>query len=423
VATFRSLRVRNFRLFAAGQFISLVGTWGQRVAQDWLVLRLTDDSGLALGIATGLQFLPVMLFSLYGGVLADRYNKRRILIGLQAAMACFALLLAALDLSQLIELWHVYALAFALGTATAIETPVRATFLGEMVGSENLTNAVSLNSALFNCARLVGPAVAGLAIAAVGTGWVFLVNALSFSAVLASLKLMRPAELLPSQPVSRASGQLREGLLYVRSQKGLLVPILLMGVVGTLGLPGLQVSLALITKQVFERGPETYGVLSAMLALGSLLGALFAAGRSAPTGHRRLCLYMLAFGALEVTVGLADSIELAALLLVPAGFMALTLTTSANSTVQLGSSPQMRGRVMATYFLVFLGGNAFGAPIIGGCAQFFGPQAGLLLGGAVTGCTALVGLAWTASVGRRDASARRRPRPASAAKVRLHNDA
>ncbi|MCW2714516.1 MAG: major facilitator superfamily 1 [Frankiales bacterium] len=388
-STFRSLRVRNYRLFAGGQVISLSGTWGQRVAQDWLVLELSDNSGVALGITTALQFLPVLLFGLYGGVLADRYDKRRLLIGAQVAMGVLALVLAALDLTGAVALWHVFALAFALGMASAIDTPVRQAFVAEMVGPEDLPNAVSLNSATFNAARIVGPALAGVAIAAAGTGWVFLVNGLSYLAVLAGLRAMRPAELQPSARLARGKGQLREGVAYVRSRPDLLVPLVLVFMVGTFGL-NFQITLALVVKEVFDRGAGAYGLLTSMLALGSLLGALVSARRRGPPRQRTLFAAVLAFGLLEVLVGLSPTYELMALLLVPTGVAVLTFTTTANSIMQLGSDPQVRGRVMALYILVFLGGTPVGAPLIGALAEAFGPRSSLVLGGAVTALSGLV---------------------------------
>jgi MFS family permease len=388
-STFRSLRVRNYRLFAGGQVISLSGTWGQRVAQDWLVLELSDNSGVALGITTALQFLPVLLFGLYGGVLADRYDKRRLLIGAQVAMGVLALVLAALDLTGAVALWHVFALAFALGMASAIDTPVRQAFVAEMVGPEDLPNAVSLNSATFNAARIVGPALAGVAIAAAGTGWVFLVNGLSYLAVLAGLRAMRPAELQPSVRLARGKGQLREGVAYVRSRPDLLVPLVLVFMVGTFGL-NFQITLALVVKEVFDRGAGAYGLLTSMLALGSLLGALVSARRRGPPRQRTLFAAVLAFGLLEVLVGLSPTYELMALLLVPTGVAVLTFTTTANSIMQLGSDPQVRGRVMALYILVFLGGTPVGAPLIGALAEAFGPRSSLVLGGAVTALSGLV---------------------------------
>jgi MFS family permease len=387
--TFRSLRVRNYRLFAAGQIVSLSGTWGQRVAQDWLVLELSGNSGVALGITTGLQFLPVLLFGLYGGVLADRYDKRKLLIGAQAAMGVLALLLALLDLSGAVQLWHVYALAFALGLASVVDTPVRQAFVVEMVGPDDLPNAVSLNSATFNSARIIGPALAGIAIAAVGTGWVFAANALSYVAVLIGLRAIRTAELFPSKRLERAKGQLREGLSYVRARPDLLVPMVLVFMVGTFGL-NFQITLALVVKEVFGRSAGSYGLLSAFLAVGSLLGALMSARRSGPPRQRTLFAAVLVFGLLEVAVGLAPSYELMALLLVPTGMAVLTFTTTANAIIQLGSAPQVRGRVMALYILVFLGGTPVGAPVIGALAEAFGPRSSIVVGGLITALSGVV---------------------------------
>jgi len=387
--TFRSLRNRNYRLFASGQVVSLSGTWGQRVAQDWLVLELSGNSGIALGITTGLQFLPVLLFGLYGGVLADRYDKRRLLLGAQAAMGVLALVLAVLDLTGSVQLWHVYALAFGLGLASVVDTPVRQAFVSEMVGPDDLPNAVSLNSATFNSARIVGPAVAGIAIAAVGTGWVFAANALSYVAVLAGLQAMRTADLQPVKKLARAKGQLREGLAYVKARPDLLVPMVLVFMVGTFGL-NFQITLALVVKEVFGRGAGAYGLLSAFLAVGSLVGALASARRRGPPRQRTLFAAVLVFGLLEVLVGLAPSYEVMALLLVPTGVAVLTFTTTANSIIQLGSAPEVRGRVMALYILVFLGGTPAGAPLIGALAEAFGPRSSIVVGGVVTALSGIV---------------------------------
>jgi MFS family permease len=387
--TFRSLRIRNYRLFATGQVVSLTGTWGQRVAQDWLVLELSGNSGTALGIATGLQFLPVLLLGLWGGVLADRYDKRRLLIGAQAAMGVLALVLAVLDLSGAVQLWHVYALAAALGVASAIDVPVRQSFVAEMVGPDDLPNAVSLNSATFNSARIVGPAVAGLAIAAFGTGWVFAANGVSYLAVLGGLRAMRAQELFPTRRLVRGKGQLREGVAYVRSRSDLIVPIALVFLIGTFGL-NFSITLALVVKEVFGRSAGAYGALSACLAVGSLLGALASARRQGPPRQRTLFAAVVAFGLLEVAVGLAPTYELMALLLVPTGVAVLTFTTTANAIVQLGSAPHVRGRVMALYVLVFLGGTPAGAPLIGALAEAFGPRTSIVVGGVVVALSGIV---------------------------------
>ncbi len=388
--TFRSLRVRNYRLFASGQAISLTGTWAQRIAQDWLVLNLSGNSGLALGIVTGLQFLPVLVLGMWGGVLADRYDKRRMLVGVQVAMGGLALVLGLLDVTGAVQLWQVYALSFALGIAAALDTPVRQSFIVELVGPDDLPNAVSLNSATFNSARIIGPAIAGLLITSVGTGWVFLGNAVSFVAVVTGLLLMRRSELRPTGRLVKAKGQVREGLAYVRSSPDLLVPILLVAVIGTFGL-NFQITMALVAKQVFGQGAGSFGLLSSMLAVGSLLGALASARRTGPPRLRRLLLSALAFGLLEMGVGLAPSFLVMAVLLVPTGVAVLTFSTTANLLCQLGSPAHLRGRVMALYVLVFLGGTPLGAPLIGAVAQVLGPRSGLLLGGAASALAAVVG--------------------------------
>ena len=303
-------------------------------------------------------------------------------------MGVLALLLAVLDLSGAVALWHVFALAFALGLASVVDTPVRQAFVAEMVGPDDLPNAVSLNAAAFNSARIVGPALAGVAIAAVGTGWVFLVNAVSYVAVLAGLRAMRAAELQPSTRLVRAKGQLREGVSYVRSRPDLLVPMVLVFMVGTFGL-NFQITLALVVKEVFGRGAGAYGLLSATLALGSLLGALLSARRTAPPRQRTLFVSVLVFGLLEVLVGIAPTYAFMAALLVPTGMAVLVFSTTANAIVQLGSAPQMRGRVMALYVLVFLGGTPVGAPLIGALAEVFGPRSSLVAGGVVTALSGL----------------------------------
>jgi len=386
--TFRSLGVRNYRLFATGQVVSLSGTWGQRVAQDWLVLELTDNSGAALGIVTALQFLPVLMFGLWGGVLADRHDKRTLLIAAQAAMGLLALTLGVLDVAGAVELWHVYALAFALGLATVVDTPTRQAFVSEMVGPAEIANAVSLNSAAFNSARIVGPAIAGIAIAQWGTACVFLGNGVSYAAVIAGLLMMRTEELTRSgrQPARR--GQLREGLRYVRERRELAVPILLVFMIGTFGL-NFQITLSLVAKQVFERDASSFGLLTSAFAVGSLLGALGSARSGAPT-HRRMVVAALVFGLLEILVGFAPSFGSMMVLLVPTGLAVLIFTTAANALVQIGSDPAVRGRVMALYVLVFLGGTPIGAPVIGVVAEHFGPRASLTVGGAVCALSAVV---------------------------------
>lgn len=385
---FRSMSNRNYRLFATGQAVSLSGTWAQRVAQDWLVLSIAPNPGVALGITTALQFLPMLLFGLYGGVLADRYDKRTLLIGAQVAMAVLALVLGVLDLSGAVELWHVYLLAFGLGLASVVDTPARQSFVSELVGADDLPNAVSLNSATFNSARIVGPALAGLAIAGVGTGWVFIVNALSYGAVLTGLFMMRPADFWPSHRQPKARGQLREGLVYVRHRPELYVPLSLVFMIGTFGL-NFQVTLALIAKQTFEVGAGSFGLLTSCFAVGSLIGALASARRKGLPSARVMFLSAALFGVLEVACGLAPTFTSMAILLVPTGAAVLVFTTTTNALIQLAADPALRGRVMSLYVLVFLGGTPFGAPLIGWVAESYGPRISLLIGGAVSVASAL----------------------------------
>ena len=289
---FRSLHTRNYRLFAMGQVVSNSGTWMQRVAQDWLVLQLTHGSGTALGIATGLQFLP-MLASPWGGVIADRYSKRRMLMITQTAMGLLALILGVLAVTGAVHIWQVYVLAFGLGLTTLVDNPTRQAFVTEMVGHAHMPNAIALNSAIFNLARIAGPAAAGLVIGAVGTPTAFFVNAASYGAVLTSLKLMRPGELHPADRVPRTKGQLREGLRYVRARPDLLWPMVLIFFVATFGM-NFQVTNALMSRQVFHTGATAFGVASAVFAVGALGGALLAArrgqARAAAAGHRRVQL-------------------------------------------------------------------------------------------------------------------------------------
>lgn len=281
ISTFSSLRVRNFRIHLLGSSISNIGTWMQRIAQDWLVHTLTG-SAAAVGVTTALQFLPMLLFGLYGGVLADRFDKRKLLLGTQSALGLTGLILAALTLSGAVEVWHVYVLAFAVGLATVVDNPARQAFVSEMVGPHLLRNAVSLGSANFQSARLIGPAVAGVVITTVGAGWAFLYNGLSFLAPLVGLLLMRPAELSRTRRTPRGKGQLREGLRYVGSRPELLWPIVLLGFVGTFGY-NFPIWLVAFTDRVFHAEAGTYGLLNSLIAAGSVAGALLAARR----GSRR----------------------------------------------------------------------------------------------------------------------------------------
>ena len=376
--TFDSLRIRNYRLYFIGQVISVSGSWMQRVAQAWLVLHVSG-SGLALGIVTGLQFLPVLLAGPWGGLLADRLDKRRLLVWTQAGMGLLALLLGLLTITALVQLWMVYALALGLGCMTAVDNPARQAFVAEMVGREHVMNAVSLNSAVFTSARITGPAVAGLLINLVGTGWCFLINAVSFGAVIVALTLMRRHEMLAAPSASRGPGQIRAGLSYVWSRPELRLPLLLMAVVGTLAL-NFSVVLPLLASHTFHGDAGTFGLLFSTLGVGSLLGALFAAGRREPS-RRLLLLAMLGFGVLMLAAAAAPSFWVELVVLVPLGIAAIAFQATGNSTLQVNSDPALRGRVMALYGMVFMGTTPIGAPIVGFISERFGPRAGLAMGG------------------------------------------
>jgi MFS family permease len=314
--------------------------------------------------------------------LADRSDKRRLLIATQTAMAVVALLLGLLTVSGVVRFWHVLVLALSLGLISAIDTPVRQSFVVEMVGRDDLPNAVGLNSAIFNTGRILGPAVAGVTISAVGNGWAFLANAASSVAVIAALAAMRPSELFPSPAVARARGQLREGLRYVRGRRDLLLTMALIGIIGTFGL-NFQITTALIAKKVFGQTASGYGLLSTMLAVGAFGGAVFATRRTRRPTQLFLVAAATAFSLLEMASGVMPTYAATAAILVPTGLAMLTLTTAANSSVQLGVEATMRGRVMALYLVCFMGGTPLGAPVIGWLAGVAGPRWGLIGGGVV----------------------------------------
>jgi MFS family permease len=362
--------------------VSNTGSWMQRVAQDWLVLQLTHDSGTALGITTGLQFLPLLLFSLWGGVIADRYAKRSILMVTQALMGALALILGVLALTGSVRIWQVYLLAFALGMITVVDNPTRQAFAVEMVGKDGMANAIALNSAVFNLARIAGPAVAGLVIAAVGTPAAFILNAASYGAVLIGLKLMRPGELHAMPRPPRGPGQLREAMSYVRARPSLWMPLVLIFFVSTFGM-NFQVTTALMSRTVFHTGAGAFGLASALFALGALGGALVAARRSRPT-LRLLLMTALVFSVLEIITGAVPSYLTFLLALVPTGLAMLIFTTAANSSTQLNTSADMRGRVMGLYMLVFLGGTPIGSPLAGWVAEAYGARMSMIAGGVIS---------------------------------------
>jgi MFS family permease len=385
--TFGSLQVANFRLFAASQLLSNTGAWMQRVAQDWLVLSLTD-SPTAVGITTAMQFAPMLLFGLFGGVIADRYPKRRLLLATQTCACALATSLAILTLAGHVTVWEVYIIAFLLGLVTVVDNPTRQLFVNEMVGPDHLRNAISLNSSIFQLGGLVGPAISGLLINAVGGGWAFAVNATTYLPVLAALLLIDTAALRHVAPAPRAGGQLREGLQYVAARPQLIWPIVLVGFVGSIGL-NMPVVLSAYSKDVFHTGAAGYGLLNSMVALGSMAGALRSARRRNHLRLRGLVVAAAMFGTLEAGTSFAPDPLTFAVLLILVGGAALTFLTAANSTVQLGSDDVIRGRVMSLYMLVLLGGTPFGGPLIGFITQHVGARYGMLTAGAVPALAAL----------------------------------
>lgn len=383
---FSSLRIRNYRLFASGQVVSNTGTWMQRIAQDWLVLTLTGSAS-AVGITIALQFLPMLLFGLYGGVLADRLPKRRLLLVTQSAMGLTGLALAALTLSGHVQVWHVYATAFVLGLVTVVDNPTRQSFVVELVGPDQLGNAVGLNSANFQSARLVGPAVAGVLITAVGSGYAFLLNGLSFIAPIAGLLMMRNSELHKVERAPRGKGQLREGLKYVAGRPELIWPIVLVGFIGTFGF-NFPIWLSAFVADVYHSGASTYGLLNTLMAAGSLAGALLAARRGT-SRLRMLVGAAVLFGILEIVTAFAPSFWIFAALMVPIGMFGLTVNVTANSSIQMATDPLMRGRVMSLFMMVFTGGTPLGAPLVGWITDAYGPRIGFAAGGAVALVAAL----------------------------------
>jgi len=380
--TFSSLRTsRNFRLYLFGQLVSEVGTWMNFTASAWLVLQLTD-SGTALGANVALYFLPVLLLGAYGGVLADRYDKRRILIWTQSTYAVVALTMWAVVASNLVEgrVWIVFVLSLASGLVTAFDNPTRQSFYVEMVGEEHVRNAVSLNSAAFTGSRVIGPAVAGILIATVGIAACFLIDGLSYLAVLTALLLLRQAELHPQTRSTRERGHLVAGLKYIWGADELRRPLIAMAVVFTFAF-NFAVFVPLLAERTFGGDAGTFGLLSALAGVGSFFGAMTMASRAAEPQMRGLALWALGAGTALAIVGLAPTLPLAALAMVPLGFSVMAFMITANTMLQLRALPQARGRVMALYGIVFLGSTPIGAPIAGVIGQRLGPQAGFVLSG------------------------------------------
>jgi MFS family permease len=405
VAAFRSLRSFNYRLWAAGALVSNVGTWMQRVAQDWLVLtQLTHHSASAVGVVMSLQFGPQLLLLPWTGYAADHFNQRRLLILTQASMGVLALVLGALTVTGAVQLWHVYVLAFLQGCAAAFDAPVRQTFVAELVGEDDLINAVALNSTSFNAARMVGPAIAGLAIAGIGTGWAFAANGLSFGAVLVSLASLRTSELRPNARAHRAKGSFTGGFRYVWGRPDLKAMLVMLFLIGTFGM-NFPIFTSTMAVSVFHSDARGFGVLSSIMAMGTLSGALVAAARHR-IGFGTLLLGAAVFGVGCILAAIAPGYWSFAGALVIIGAAALTFLNASNGLTQLSTEPAMRGRVMAIRIAIALGGTPIGAPIVGWVADHFGPRWALAVGAAAGLAAALVAAAYLGLGGAREPPAR-----------------
>jgi len=390
----RALRNPNYRIWVPGAFASNIGTWVQRTAQDWLVLtELTRNNATAVGTVVALQFGPQLLWLPWSGVAADRYNQRKLLIATQSIMGVLALALGILTLSGLVQLWHVYVFAFLFGTAAAFDAPVRHTFVAELVGDEDLSNAVALNSTSFNAARMIGPAVAGLMIAGIGTGWAFVANGLSFLAVLVSLLLLRTDHLRPHHRASPAGGGFIEALRYVGRRGDLLTILAMLFLIGTFGL-NFPIFISAMAVRVFHADARGYGMLSSILAIGTMSGAILGAGRT----HPRFATLLAGTGVFALGCGvaaLAPGYWWFAAALVVIGAATLTITNTSNSLMQLSTERSMRGRVMALRLGISFGGTLIGAPLVGWIADHAGPRWSLGVGAAAGLAAALLGL-WRA---------------------------
>ncbi len=393
--TFASLKFFNYRVWFVAALIANIGTWMQRVAQDWLVLTdLSNSSGVAVGVVTALQFAPALFLSPWAGVLADRLDNRRLLMVTQGAQGVLALALGGLVLSGRAELWYVYVLATLLGVATAFDGPARQTFVASMVPDSGLPNAVALNSASFNAARMIGPGLAGLLIAAVGgTGWVFLINGVSFAATIGAMMLMRRTELRPRPRVERAKGQLRAGVAYVRHRSDIMVIMIVAGVVSALGL-NFQLTSALMATTVFGKGAGEYGILGSILAIGSLGGALMAARRKRPR-VRLVIGAAFAFGLAAGAMSLMPTYATFAVASIVVGFCTLTMLTSANAAIQVSTDPAFRGRVMSLYMMVLMGSTPLGSPLVGWIGETFGARWSIGVGAIASLVVAVGALLWT----------------------------
>ncbi|SOC55086.1 Predicted arabinose efflux permease, MFS family [Chromohalobacter canadensis] len=387
---FRSLRFYNYRVWAIGALVSNIGTWMQRIAQDWLVLTvLTDHDASAVGITIALQFGPQLLLLPLTGYAADHFDRRRLILLTQALLGLLAVGLGLVTLTGVVTLWQVYVFALGLGCVTAFDAPARQTFVNDLVGEKHLSNAVALNSTSFNAARMIGPAVAGLLIAAVGSGWVFLINAASFAAVLGSLCLLRLDELLPVTRPRHNAGGLTEGFRYVWRRPELKAILLMLFMIGTFGF-NFAVYISTMSVRVFHGEAGQYGLLTSALAVGSVTGALLAAKRER-SDMRLLCFSTLGFGVCCGLAALAPNTYLFATALMLTGLAALTFMTASNALIQLSTEPMMRGRVMALRMAITMGGTPLGAPIVGWLADHAGPRWAMSIGASAGVIAALIG--------------------------------
>ncbi|PMS15668.1 MFS transporter [Trinickia dabaoshanensis] len=388
---FRSLRNVNYRIWAVGALVSNVGTWMQRTAQDWLVLtQLTHHNAAAVGTVMALQFGPQLLLLPWTGFAADHYNQRKLLMATQAALGVLALVLGFLTVTRIVQLWHVYVFAFLSGCAAAFDAPVRQTFVAELVGDADLPNAVALNSTSFNAARMIGPAVAGLVIASIGTGWAFVVNGASFVAVLVSLFLLRVSALKANPRARRTKGSLTEGLRYVWARPDLKAILVMLFLIGTFGL-NFPIFISTMAVSVFHTDARGYGLLSSIMAVGTMSGALLAARRDRPR-FMSLLIGAAIFGIGCALAAIAPGYRLFAGALVVIGVAALTFTTATNSLMQLTTEPAMRGRVMALRVAIALGCTPLGAPVVGWVADHLGPRWALGVGAASGFAAAMVAI-------------------------------
>jgi MFS family permease len=390
LGVFEALRVPNFRLYFVGQAISLSGTWMQSVAQAWLVLELTSSAAM-VGTVVAIQTLPVLLVGPFGGVVADRADKRALLVVLQLVMGLLALILAVLTLTGRVQLWQVFVLAFVLGSADSFEKPARQSFIVEIVGPETVRNAVSLNSVMVNGARIVGPALAGLMIAAGGLGLCFLLNAVSYVPVALLLIAMNKAALRPSPRQEPRRGQLRAGFAYVRHTRALAVPLIMMAIIGcfTYEFP---VTLPVLAKEGFGGDSRTYGFMTAVMGLGAVIGGLYTAARGR-TGISALVRSSIGFGIVVLATALAPTVGLALLGLLLVGASSVRVMAQGNTTLQLAAEPHMRGRVMSLWLVAFLGTTPIGGPLVGWVAGAFGARWGLILGAVACFAAAAIGVA------------------------------